>query len=90
MNDWNEIDHQRRKRRLTKTQRDTKYKEFKENTNNLGEERFQAPSSCNPFIPQDISDLQIGSLAKVISAVGSRVSPGIIRYETLRVIMKKG
>ena len=45
-----------------------------------GEDKSQTFSSENPFLPRRMSDLSLGFLVKVISAAGSRISQGVVRY----------
>ena len=78
--DWKEIDEKRRKRRLTRKERNEKRESGRFGSD--GEENkkdLNGGTTCEPFLPRRISDLRVGYLVRVISAAGSKVSPGIVR-----------
>jgi len=80
MEDWKDIDEKRRKRRLTRSERNKR--RMNEEMASDGEDTTDMLSrkSCEPFLPRRISDLREGNLVRVISAAGGKVSPGVVRY----------
>ena len=81
--DWKDIDDKRRKRRLSRKERDRKRESRQFGSD--GEENNIDPectATCEPYLPRRISDLKVGYLVRVISAAGSKVSPGVVRYKT--------
>lgn len=79
MEDWNDIDDKRRKRRLTRRERNKRKGTLKCGSDGEDIVDLGYAASCDPFLPRRISDLQVGYLVRVISAAGSKVSPGVIR-----------
>ena len=78
--DWKEIDNKRRKRRLSRKERD-KRKETKifGSDGEEDEADLAGTKTCEPFLPRKVSDLAVGYPVRVVSAAGARISPGIVR-----------
>ena len=78
--DWKEIEDKKRKRRLSRKERDKKRESRIFGSD--GEETISDPTdttTCEPYLPKRISDLKVGYLVRVISARSAKVSPGIVR-----------
>ena len=78
--DWKDIDNKRRKRRLSKKERDKRKESSKFGSD--GEENevdLNDIKTSEPYLPRRISDLEVGNPVRVISAAGARISPGVVR-----------
>jgi len=79
--DWKDIDNKRRKRRLSKKERDKRKESSKFGSD--GEENevdLNDIKTSEPYLPRRISDLEVGNPVRVISAAGARISPGVVRF----------
>ena len=79
MEDWKDIDEKRRKRRLTRSERNKRRMNKEMASDGEDTTDMLSRKSCEPFLPRRISDLREGNLVRVISAAGGKVSPGVVR-----------
>ena len=85
LDDWEEIDFKRKERRKTKKERSRVGRDgFKDEEQTAGDiglkHRTQDNSdSSNPTLPRTLSDLELGSVVKLLSSSGIGVLLGVVR-----------